>query len=1036
MAKIGLFSGEALNLTFVSVFLTFVEFSPQVCIDNMRVIIVFISFLAAFQLAYGQAGYQIRWIDDSRGLPQNSVKAIARDKDDFTWLITENGLVRYDGQDFKLFNASNISGIRSNRMAYLKGSKDSLLVYTDAMESISITESIPRKYSDTSLLVRDPAYVIHDTGRPWLNFRDNTAIYHQVHLSDGSYYMVSRDSIALYDSMHKYQGFIPYDSKTYRQFFTEDNELYLVGQNGKCLKIARLSAKSYELGAAWLPGLTVYRNAVMQQTFFYSGENLYYVTKDKSGLQSTLILEDFDFSHQSINSLYYHTGSNTLYLGSSTKGLCIIKPAVFRSVLSTSSSDQVYYAQAAYGYDKTLTANGIILSKNGQSGMLDFGPINMRHNSADNFSILMSKTGDIWVKKHYALYRLKASTGFDAFDNWEFDQRVTNVYEGTDGKIWFSTQRSGKGWLYYMELSSGRYTPKLFANFDFGITYIQQSGDRTFWLGTNAGLYKFLLPEKTLTRIEGIDSAHVRSIYIPNDKEIWVTTYGKGFFLYDNDKVIRFPLDKNRYLAHSHCIVEDNHGYFWITTSKGLFQVARQELFQYAADKTNPVSYYYYDKSSGFLTNEFNGGCQPCGVKLPDGELAFPSLNGMVFFNPGDVTTDVPGNGIYINEEKVDGETRAVQQTLELGQGFSNVTFFVTSPYYGHPYNLVMEFRLDGPVKQDWSPVENKRVAFTALPPGEYSLTFRKTGNVPAGYQYKELRIIVSPVFWQTLWFKICSGILLVLLFYYGFKARTRYIYRKNILLEKKVLESSVQLRNTISMLRTAMDDQKKQMQHHQKLIRSVTHDIKGPLKYMALTGKDLYVRIDNQDGEFREDIVSMYTSSFQLYHFVDNLLEFTKAYSNEGEINPEQVSLWDMVEERSAMFRHIASLNKTKIINKIPINATIKTNKQLLAIIIHNLLDNAVKNTYGGTITFTLSEKDEQVCIALEDTGRGMKAEYVNYYEALIENLDLAESPPEKTGIGLRMVIELLVMLHGDIKINSAEGKGTTMTLVFNRAT
>src|SRR5690606_40213251 len=99
-----------------------------------------------------------------------------------------------------------------------------------------------------------------------------------------------------------------------------------------------------------------------------------------------------------------------------------------------------------------------------------------------------------------------------------------------------------------------------------------------------------------------------------------------------NNKVTSFPLDKNKYLATSHCIVEDQRGYFWITTNKGLFQVKKEKLYAYADGKTENVYYQYYDKSYGLLSSEFNGGCYPCGIKLHN-KIDFPSYSELVSFN-------------------------------------------------------------------------------------------------------------------------------------------------------------------------------------------------------------------------------------------------------------------------------------------------------------------------------------------------------------------------------------------------------------------
>ncbi|MDQ6478068.1 hypothetical protein [Dyadobacter sp. LHD-138] len=66
-------------------------------------------------------GCSFKHYTDENGLPQNSVKDIAPDLEGFVWLTTENGLVRFDGRRFKVFNKSNLD-ISTNRLTWFQPS--------------------------------------------------------------------------------------------------------------------------------------------------------------------------------------------------------------------------------------------------------------------------------------------------------------------------------------------------------------------------------------------------------------------------------------------------------------------------------------------------------------------------------------------------------------------------------------------------------------------------------------------------------------------------------------------------------------------------------------------------------------------------------------------------------------------------------------------------------------------------------------------------------------------------------------------------
>src|SRR5207237_8470340 len=78
------------------------------------------------------AQYQFDLWNTDNGLPQNSINAILQTKDGYLWLTTSDGLVRFDGLRFTVFNKGNTKGINSNRFNLLFEARDgSLWVGTD-----------------------------------------------------------------------------------------------------------------------------------------------------------------------------------------------------------------------------------------------------------------------------------------------------------------------------------------------------------------------------------------------------------------------------------------------------------------------------------------------------------------------------------------------------------------------------------------------------------------------------------------------------------------------------------------------------------------------------------------------------------------------------------------------------------------------------------------------------------------------------------------------------------------------------------------
>ncbi|WP_447636539.1 ligand-binding sensor domain-containing protein [Flavobacterium microcysteis] len=963
--------------------------------------------------------YDIIWHSaDDNSLPQNSVKSIIKDKYGFMWLSTENGLVRYDGNKFKVFNIENLKNLRTNRISYFKGttSTDSIYVFSDFSDLILIKNNRP-------LVV--PENKVPESFRLTNHLHKGKRVYiNKIHKADNSYFSIKNGSIAAYAKNNRQLWEVTYDFDDDTVFFLLDDVLYSY-KDGKFVRFE--NGKIYFATIDGLPakGFTIFPNTVAQQTFITFNDTVYLLEKSQGKLKLRVLLTNFDIAKNNIISYYYDALNDILYLGSSTNGLLIVKKKKFNSIIGNNKNG-VYYAQIPHGQDSFLTTSGEIFSNEGVQKKRVFIKDN------DNYILLKDRNGDLWTKEDNKIYRLNKSTNFTTSDTWFFEDRVILLFETRAGEILAGTAMGGApdGKIYQLKKAEPSKKPsfKLSMMLPFNPTYMLEIEDNILWTGSHLGFHKIYYREKKIENIRQISNTYVRSIYIENPAEIWVTTYEKGFFLYNQftKKTTHFPIDKNRYLLSSHCIIEDQNGYLWVSTNKGLFQASKKNLLNYSKGKTDHVYYQYYDKSDGFYTNEFNGGCQPCGLKLGNNALSFPSMRGNILFFPEKIKLLLPDNEIYFQEAEVDNRTQEISNdTLSLKNDFGRVRLFINSPYYGNPNNLNIEIRLQGPISQRWTPLKGDEISYTSLPHGTYYLTARKLTGFDSGYKYRTLTIIIPPAFYQTVWFTILMLLFGITFIFYTIKMRIRYIRRKNVLLEKKIAEQTFQLRHTISTLRNTKEKLSEEIINHKKLIRTITHDIKSPLRFLALTGKHAYQNSNNM-AAVEEDLKSIYTSSFQLYHFVDNLLEYTKVSKQENSLEP--YSLYRVAEEKIKIFLNIASSQKTEIINRIDYTVMLLPNKLLLSIIIHNLLDNAIKNTFNGRIVFTSGKRDENIFIRIKDTGKGMSPELVDFYNNQ-KNAKTQENSLKK-GMGLAMIAELVIILNGNMHIESRLNQGTEITI------
>lgn len=991
--------------------------------------------------------YSRRHYTDENGLPQNSIKFIAPNKSGFVWLATENGVVRFDGRHFKTFNKENIPVSSSRIYALLPGTgSDNLFALTEARQLIHLhngeahVSNVHCKQPDWTKDIGKDGHFLTFPALGLPNLYGNIVRFdnYVVPVNQQDFFIMNKQEVAYYKNKQcRYQT--SFRHSDYWRFFNIDSVLYYVDDaevyaisGGRVEKKGRLMGDILYNPAYGPKGkkLQLYWNLSSKDVFVYLGQSLYLVKRLPTGeLLTQLLLTDFDLEVNRVVSAYYDEQYKRLFLGSLTRGLFVFTRKQFNTVNSEQlGTDEVFYAQTAFGSNAVLTAKGEVIETSGVSRVL---PAIHQLRLLDNYSLLTDASGYIWIKQGRFLYKF-TKDGTRLVDEWKFVPRIQQLYEGSQGRLWIGTN-SG---LYVMNLQANKPAPELFTDRVKHISYLQHETDDVLWLGTDTGLYKLTISSHKLEMTDSMAGKYIRSLYIPRPNEVWITTTGDGLFLYRDGYLTKLPVDPGRYLHTAHCISEDGYGYFWITTNKGLFRAARKDLLDYADKKTSSVYYHYYDKYAGFNTNEFNGGCQPCGIRLPDGHFSFPSMNGLVMLRP-ERNMELPDKGIFIDKVEINGKPVPVYDTIVFDKEFDLFKIYVSTPYFGNPYNLRLEYTLNRhKEKIVWNRIDGDgSISLTSLPSGHYQLQIRKlNGFGNNNYCYKNIVLAIPPAYYETWWFKACMVVLGLLCIWGYTRFRLRYIRHKNKMLERHIDDRTTALKATLTELQASEEALRRQTHIQDRLITAITHDIKSPLRYMMLAAKRLTDNTAEGDDphDVHKNAQMLYEAGYRMYHLTDNLLQYIKLSGRDKHIVLEAVDLAAVVGEKVAIFRDIAASQQTTVINEIPPGVKVRCNFRLLGVIIHNLLDNAVKVTYEGQVRLLVVPGDT-VRIVIEDTGIGMHPDMVSWCNAVFTD---GHHPHGTTaghsGFGLVIIKELLALMDGRLWVSSSHEKGTRIELLL----
>lgn len=315
----------------------------------------------------------------------------------------------------------------------------------------------------------------------------------------------------------------------------------------------------------------------------------------------------------------------------------------------------------------------------------------------------------------------------------------------------------------------------------------------TLWITTINGLYSFQENNNTWKHWKNIPgnnnslSANQLLGICPDpsmpEKYIWIGTEGSGFNRFEKSTGNCIRYDEKDGLPNNvaYCILSDSLKNLWISTNKGLscFDPIQKTFRNFTDD-------------DGLPGNEFN---RNDAMRLPNGELMFGGVDGVVTFNPIEILQKQPPapivfTGVSISNKSINWKTDssnlnapigyAKLLTLQPGQNIFSISF-ATLEYRSNAKKMY-KYKLEG-FDKDWTiPDAKNEVTYTNLSPGTY--TFYIMGaNTDGVWNEKpiSLEIIVRPYWHQTIWFKIA----MVLLFAAALYALYRYRLSQVLQLQK-----------------------------------------------------------------------------------------------------------------------------------------------------------------------------------------------------------------------------------------------------------
>src|SRR5690606_6255146 len=218
-----------------------------------------------------------------------------------------------------------------------------------------------------------------------------------------------------------------------------------------------------------------------------------------------------------------------------------------------------------------------------------------------------------------------------------------------------------------------------------------------------------------------------------------------------------------------------------------------------------------------------------------------------------------------------------------------------------------------------------------------------------------------------------------------------------------------------------------------QEFAQNMSHELRTPLNLIVGFSEAMMQSPEYYGGPlpaaYLRDLSIVYRNAVHLQGLVNDVLDLARLEAAQMTITTEEVDPGVLISEATETIRGMVESRGLFLRTNIPSDLpSVHVDPTRIRQVIFNILNNAIRFTECGGITVSVSQQDDQILVAIQDTGIGIEeAELPRIFEAFHQS----ESTPERRrgGIGLGLAIsKQFIELHGGrIWAESRYGHGST---------
>ncbi|HWB26573.1 MAG TPA: two-component regulator propeller domain-containing protein [Chitinophagaceae bacterium] len=628
------------------------------------------------------------------------------------------------------------------------------------------------------------------------------------------------------------------------------------------------------------------------------------------------------------------------------------------------------------------------------------------------------------------------------------------TYQDRENNIWIGTYGNGLN-LYDAakdKFVHYRYDPKDPYSISSDKVYsIFEDRKGRLWIGTESGGLNMF--DRTTGRFihykhddhtNSISDNSLETIFEDNNGKLWIaTTTGLNYFDPDTKTFKVYTTANGLPNNIIFGILEDDKNNLWVSTNKGL-------------TKFNPQknTFEKFTTADGLQGDEFK---EMAFCKTRAGNMYFGGNNGFNYFNPDSIkkiSFDPPlvftdfrlfNQSVGVSQEGAASPlTQSISETKNITISYkqSVIALQFASLNYCPSGKKRYQYMLEG-FDNQWTEIGSARTAYyTNLDPGSYIFKVRGLDN-EGNWSAKQLslNLTITPPFWETWWFRVLAVIAFIAAIVAVFRIRLRLIQQQKASLEKQVRERTVQLATSIEQEKKARQNEETARVEAERANRAksvflatMSHEIRTPLN--GVIGMSSLLADTELTPEQEEYATTIKSCGESLMSVINDILDFSKIESGNMELEKQDFDLRSCIEEVLDVFATVAAKNGIDLVYQIDHNvpSQIVGDMHRLRQVLMNLVGNAIKFTHKGEVFIGVHLAEQpsteylNIGFEVRDTGIGIPADKAHRLFKAFSQVDSSTTRKYGgTGLGLVICQKLVMLMGGDIEVESRVGEGTT---------